>query len=472
MLFTSFVFLAFLVLAVGGNRLLRPFRRSQNVFLLLMSYLFYGWWDWRFLSLIWLSTIVDYIVAARVHQCTDQTIRKRWLGLSLVANLGALGIFKYFDFFSTSLEAMVRPLGIQIDAITLGVILPVGISFYTFQTLSYTIDVYRGRQKPCRDPVLFGLFVCFFPQLVAGPIERASDLIPQLAGEKSATRRQIAEGFVLVTYGLFLKIVVADGLAPDVDSVFAVPQLPFMTLLGGVLGFSLQIYGDFCGYSLIARGAARFLGVDLMRNFRTPYFAVSIQDFWRRWHVSLSSWLRDYLYVSLGGNRKGSVRTYTNLMLTMLLGGLWHGAGWNFVIWGGIHGGALACHRLASVRLPTPQSRPGKLAADFLGWSLTFLVVTVAWIFFRAGTLADAIAYCSGLMTLRGGLALSGTMLLFKIVFLCAMILPFEWVTFRHDDELILARLRPLILGLCMAAAWVAITGGFDGAKSFIYFQF
>lgn len=471
MLFTSLEFFLLLILVVPTSYLLGTRKRLQNAFLLGVSYLFYGWWDYRFLALIVASTLVDFKAARTIHQTPEgQPARKRWLLTSVGVNLGLLMVFKYFDFFSLSLLEATQTLGLKYDPILLDVILPVGISFYTFQTMSYTIDVYRNRWVPQESFLDFALFVAFFPQLVAGPIERAPDLIPQLARGKRANLRQFEEGIFLITYGLFLKVVVADGLAQWANVAFSNPNYPFLPLVVGVIAFALQIYGDFCGYSMIARGTARLLGVDLMRNFRTPYFSTDIQEFWRRWHVSLSRWLRDYLYITLGGNRISEVRTYVNLMLTMLLGGLWHGAGWNFVIWGGLHGGALAIHRFLTGRQKEPPPK-GPLKRFGSGVGL-FVFVCFTWIFFRAATFGDACQMIAGILSFRGGLTMTGLMGLLQIGVAIAVVLPLEWLFFKKDEELEPVGFNWKIQTLFFALAWVAITGGLDGDASFIYFQF
>jgi len=379
-------------------------RRGQNGLLLVASYVFYGWWDWRFLGLIWVSTIVDFLVGRALGGADEEQRRRRLLAISVVVNLGILAFFKYFDFFAAGAADLLRSVGLEATEPTLRIVLPVGISFYTFQTMSYTIDVYRRRLEPTRDLLAFAVFVAFFPQLVAGPIERARRLLPQFAVRRTLPdRERLAGGLVLILIGLVKKVAIADALAPYVQETFAAAgSAGWLQLLVGVYAFSLQIYGDFSGYSDIARGSARLLGIDLMRNFEQPYLARNITHFWQTWHISLSTWLRDYLYVPLGGNRGSKWATGRNLMITMLLGGLWHGAAGAFVVWGGLHGLYLAGHRLVRARSPgTAADRPTR--SDLLPVLLTFHLVAFTWIPFRASSLGSAGDYLGGLLTLRDG---------------------------------------------------------------------
>ena len=346
MLFNSPTFLAFflVVLAVHYSPLEWTPKKG---FLLLASYLFYAAWNPPFVALIWLSTVVDWYAAKWMFASSSPTLRRGLLILSLTTNLGLLGFFKYSGFVLENFVAVAQLGGVIFTPVDLGVLLPIGISFYTFQTLSYTIDVYRGQLEPADSPLDFALFVTFFPQLVAGPIVRASQFLPQLVEEKRATSAQMGWGFSLFTLGLFEKVVLADSwMAPAADVVYdAAPLAGAMDAWVGTLAFSAQIFFDFAGYSTCAIGIALCLGFALPDNFRYPYAAIGFSDFWSRWHISLSSWLRDYLYIPLGGNRRGRRRTYINLGLTMLLGGLWHGAAWRFVVWGGLHGAYLGIER-------------------------------------------------------------------------------------------------------------------------------
>ena len=387
MLFNSFIFLIYLPVILCLYYLLP--KNTKKITLFISSYIFYGYWDYRFLSLLFLSTIIDYFLGLAIYNSGEKKKRKFFLIASMSANLGILGIFKYFNFFISSFNELIKPIGGSLDFVHLYIILPVGISFYTFQTMSYTIDIYRNNMKPTTSFIDFAVFVSFFPQLVAGPIERASNLLPQFKTAPSANKLQIEKGITLIIMGLFKKVMIGDVTGRIADHIFAQPELyKSAELIAGLLLFSIQIYADFSGYSNIARGTAKLFGVELMKNFEQPYLSTNITEFWRRWHISLSSWLKDYLYISLGGNRKGNVRTYINLMLTMLLGGLWHGASWNFVIWGGLHGVYLAVHKKmlgdkkAQYRIRY-NSLKG-LSINLFKIFFTFNLVLLTWLFFRA----------------------------------------------------------------------------------------
>ncbi|GAB4412497.1 MAG: MBOAT family protein [Bacteroidia bacterium] len=375
--FHSLVFAVFLPLVFAGYWGLRSLR-LRHAWLLAASYVFYGWWDWRFLGLIVLSSAVDYVAGQQLARASRRGVRRAWLAASLAINLGALAFFKYCNFFIASLEATLQAAGIGVGLGMLPIILPVGISFYTFQTLSYTIDIYRGQLQPSRDPLAFFAYVAFFPQLVAGPIERAARMLPQFGQLHRFDRQQAVQGLRLMLYGFFKKIVIADNLARWVDPTYAAPeQYPGLPLLLATLGFAVQIYADFSAYSDIATGCARLFGFELMRNFHAPYGARSLRDFWARWHISLSTWFRDYVYIPLGGNRRRRLRNTVNLLLTFGLSGLWHGASWGFVVWGLIHGLAYAVERTRG----RPSGRVG-----------TLLIVVAAWVFFRANDLDTALA--------------------------------------------------------------------------------
>ncbi|MDA0667951.1 MAG: MBOAT family protein [Planctomycetota bacterium] len=382
MLFTEFRFLAFFALVFTVHWCLRG-PKARKAWLLLASYGFYAAWDWRFLSLILGSTLVDYFAGLRIQDASSDRGRKWALRLSLFANLGILGFFKYCNFFLESTANLLSNLGFEPNLPTLAIILPVGVSFFTFQTMSYSLDIYFKRLAPTRSLLDLSLFVGFFPQLVAGPIVRASDFLPQLATPRKLASIAFKPALFLFLSGFIKKAVISDNLAPLVDAYFADPSLWSVAAAWiAVPAYAVQIYCDFSGYSDMAIASAAMLGYRLCLNFDAPYLAVNIQDFWRRWHISLSSWLRDYLYFPLGGNHGSKFATYRNLMLTMLLGGLWHGASWNFVLWGGLHGLALALHRLwhrgPGGRLPDSMLRRG------LSTVFTFWFVCVCWIFFRA----------------------------------------------------------------------------------------
>lgn len=394
MLFNSFEFLIFLPLVLLGYYMLP--HRAQNAFLVLASCFFYASWDWRFLFPLLFSTTIDYYCARKMEESVAQgepQQHRLWLlRLSLITNLGLLGFFKYFNFFSESLQALLRSLGIEIPLQTLNVILPVGISFYTFQALSYTIDVYRGQIHATRSFWDFFLAVLFFPHLVAGPIQRAANLLSQVMQPRRTTALQFTDGLHLIAWGFFKKVVIADRLAPIVDAYFHAQSVSGGEAAVAIFAFAIQIYCDFSGYTDIARGAAKLMGFEFMLNFNLPYFATNPSDFWQRWHISLSSWLRDYLYVPLGGNRGSNLRTYRNLMLTMILGGLWHGAAWNFVLWGVYHGALLTGHRLLSPWLP--KHAPGDASPRVKAWHvfsilLMFVFTCYGWLLFRATSMGQ-----------------------------------------------------------------------------------
>ncbi|MFV1995744.1 MAG: MBOAT family protein [Verrucomicrobiales bacterium] len=396
MQFNSFEFPVFFGLVLLALLLSRRQGWRKGV-LLVASYSFYGWWDVRFLVLIWVSTLIDYFLGGRIAETTNQFRRKRLLAVSVVMNLGVLGFFKYCNFFIESANALLEPLGFHLG--TLAIILPVGISFFTFQSMSYTIDIYRGRLQPAGSLLDFALFVAFFPQLVAGPIVRASDFLPQLKNPIRFRGTGLETGAQIFLFGLVKKVIIADRIAQFVDPVFADPLLfDSLTLWLASLGYTIQIFCDFSGYSDMAIGLALILGFRLPRNFNLPYLSSSIAEFWRRWHISLSSWLRDYLYIPLGGNRRGVGRTYINLVATMLLGGLWHGASWNFVLWGGLHGVALAGHRWltsGSRSFWWPEGRAGAVA----GWIVTMSIVVFGWILFRTDDIDAAISFTSRMIS-------------------------------------------------------------------------
>jgi alginate O-acetyltransferase complex protein AlgI len=412
LLFTDLTFWVFF--AVVGVLYVALPHRSQNRMLLVASYVFYGAWDWRFLSLILASTIVDYLVALKLESETHQLRRKVLLRLSLGTNLGILGIFKYLGFFADSFQALLLGIGYAADPVTLSIVLPVGISFYTFQTLGYSIDVYRRDIRPEPDFLNFALFVAFFPQLVAGPIERAKNLLPNIQQPRSLSWEAFRRGAVLCLLGLIKKVVIADGISPYVDSVFASSSPTQVDVVLAVWFFAIQIYCDFSGYTDIARGVAKALGFNLMRNFAQPYFAANPQEFWQRWHISLSTWLRDYLYFSLGGSHGTKRRTSTNLMATMVLGGLWHGAAWNFLAWGGYQGLILIIHRSFIGR---KRGSGEGLKRNIFGWFLRvlriavfFQVVCYGWLLFRAESfaqIADMTGRIFGLVETSGGTSIA-----------------------------------------------------------------
>ncbi|MCC7011700.1 MAG: MBOAT family protein [Planctomycetes bacterium] len=382
MIFTELVFLGFFALTFGLHWTLRS-NSARKLLLLAASYVFYGAWDWRFLGLILFSTWVDYGIGAALGSSTDARVRRRWLVLSCLVNLGLLAVFKYTNFFIDSAVVLAQRFGFEITARQLAIVLPVGISFFTFQSMSYTIDVYRRELRPVQNVLDFMLFVAFFPQLVAGPIVRAVDFLPQLDTPRMWSRVNVRWCLTLFLIGFVKKACISDNVVEIVDPYFAHPErYDALGAWSAVLFYAVQIYCDFSGYSDMALATAGLFGYELRLNFDWPYLATSIQDFWRRWHMSLSTWLRDYLYIPLGGSRGSRLFQHRNLMLTMLLGGLWHGAGWNFVIWGGLHGIALIAHREAQ--------RRGLKLPRLVGLAATFWWVCLAWIFFRAQSLDTA----------------------------------------------------------------------------------
>ena len=382
MVFTSWAFVLFLAVVLLGLRL-APTRTMRQALLLVASCFFYAYWNAWYLLLLLTPSGIDYFAAARIEESQDPRIRRRWLLFSLITNLSLLGYFKYADFFVQSFS---RLLGVEVHH--LNILLPVGISFYTFKTLSYVIDVYRRDMPATRSLWRYAMFVTYFPELVAGPIVRASIFLPQMTRSLRPSWPRAWVGSQAILLGVTKKLVIADRLAPFVDAVFAAPaNFSSATVLSAVIGYSLQIYCDFSGYSDIAIGVSRIIGFDLPENFNMPYVATSITDFWRRWHMTLSAWLRDYLYIPLGGNRKGKWRTYLNLFLTMLLGGLWHGANWTFVFWGFLHGVGLAVHKGHMDRIKQGRGKPLPAA---MGWFLTYAFVCFAWVFFRARDFSTA----------------------------------------------------------------------------------
>lgn len=467
MLFNSFIFLIFLGVVLPTFYLL-PKKNQKNIFLLLSSYVFYGYWDWRFCSLLLLSTIIDFYVGKALYKSEEKN-RKKLLFISLISNLGILFTFKYFNFFIDSFKSIADALNYNLDYLHLNLLLPIGISFYTFQTLSYTIDIYRKKLKPTNDFIDFALFVSFFPQLVAGPIERAKSIIPQLSKKLQPTKNQIKEGITLIILGLFRKVMIGDTSGRIVDHIFNdVSEYKSIEIIAALLLFSIQIYADFSGYSHIARGTAKLLGVELMKNFEQPYLSKNITEFWRTWHISLSTWLRDYLYIPLGGNRKGTSRMYLNLMITMLLGGLWHGASWNFVIWGGLHGIYLAIHKAF---FENTKSDGGLL--KYVSHTIfTYVLVTFTWLFFRATTIADTKNSLSKFINWEPS---EHSSIFITITLSYLVVTLFIDITERKYGHTSILKIKSpgIALGILSALLFVTLTYMFQANPSpFIYFQF
>lgn len=484
-LFNSFLFWAFF--AVVWSVYLRLDHKNQNRLLLVASYLFYGAWDWRFLGLLGISTLMDYGIALGLGRAESRRSRKALLTLSIATNLGLLGFFKYYNFFAAEFADLLGMVGLTGYQNTLNIILPIGISFYTFQTLSYTIDVYRGELRPTRNLLDFAVFVAFFPGLVAGPIERATALLPQICNRRRVSSEDLRAGAYDVVYGLFLKVALADNMAPVANYAFESSASSGGDILLGVYAFALQIYGDFAGYSLMARGIARFFGITLMLNFKRPYFARNPSDFWNRWHISLSSWLRDYLYIPLGGNRAGRIFTYRNLMITMLLGGLWHGAAWTFVVWGGLHGLILVAYRAYGEQAKSQRSsqsavavqNPSGLSSGFstligqIGQRVLFFhLVCLTWVFFRAESVPQAVGMLTTIIT-DPGLTSFGLGAASLIAFFAAPVIAFEiWMERAGGhDQLLEVRWwkRGLAYSYC---AFMVLFFPPLSSQAFIYFQF
>jgi D-alanyl-lipoteichoic acid acyltransferase DltB (MBOAT superfamily) len=478
MLFDTPIYFVFLTIVVVCYWRLQ--RRSQNYLLLGASYLFYGWWDWRFLGLILLSTLVDYFCAHVIDQSDSPARRRTALWVSIVLNLGFLGFFKYCNFFIDSFAGLMDTLGIPVSDTTLQILLPPGISFYTFQAVAYIVDVYHRRIKPADSLVDYALFISLFPHLIAGPIQRPSHLLPQVQAVRVFNTERFYDGLQLIAMGLFRKVVIADNCALLADAAFSgrlgEPNLAVLAI--GAYAFAWQIYGDFSGYSDIARGSAQLLGFHFMVNFRQPYLATSLQDFWRRWHISLSTWLRDYLYIPLGGSRYGEARTYRNLMLTMLLGGLWHGANWTFVIWGGIQGVGLSIERFVrrvlgrEVQATEGQTEPNSgLVSIWFNRILIFHLVCLSWIFFRSASVADAFAMLSGIGRIEW-IPEYGTAFTFLAAFAIPMFL-LDLVNERRGEEYLFARLSPTTrAAVAMSLVLVAVMFAGSSVNAFIYFQF
>jgi len=473
MLFNSLTFIVFFAAVVALHHAPLSWR-VKKLNLLIASYIFYGAWSPPFVLLLLLSTAIDWKAAQWIYSARSEGARRLALMLSLVGNLGVLGYFKYGEFLLANFTALMKSIGVDYAAPDWNIILPVGISFYTFQTMAYSLDVYLRRAAPSKSLLDFSLFVAFFPQLVAGPIVRPSQLVPQFAEPKQASAPQFYWGLALIVIGLFEKVVLADAfLAPAADAAFgaegAIHPLDAWT---GVLAFSGQIFFDFSGYSTTAIGTALCLGFKLPNNFNFPYAAIGFSDFWRRWHVSLSTWLRDYLYIPLGGNLKGRVRTYINLMITMLLGGLWHGASWSFVVWGGLHGLYLAAERF--LREAIPEQEWFKTAWFKIAMALvTYFLVNITWVFFRAQSFGEASTYLASMFAIAP--APKKVLYLNEIVPAAIAIAGMVVTHWRMRDtsmEAVVAKTPAWLIGatLTFMLFMLVISQGSDSA--FIYFQF
>ena len=457
--------------------------RSQNLLLLIVSYIFYGWWDYRFLSLIFISSAVDFVVGTELSKTKLIKKRRLFLLASIVVNIGLLGFFKYYNFFADSFYDAFTFMGMRIKPSHLNIVLPVGISFYTFQTLGYSIDVYKKRIKPSNDIIVFFAFVSFFPQLVAGPIERATNLLPQFYQKRQFDYDKAVDGMRQILWGLFKKIVIADNLAKYVNEIFAnYADHTGSTLLLGAIFFAFQIYCDFSGYSDIAIGTARLFGFDLMRNFAYPYFSRDIAEFWRRWHISLSTWFRDYVYIPLGGSRANTLIKIRNIFIIFLVSGFWHGANWTFIVWGFIH----ACYYLPLMLLKRNRNYIDTIAVnhilptfeEFFQISITFFITTIAWVFFRAQTIKDAFLYLNRIF--------SESLLQFpdihpnRIILITIIFILIEWLQrdklhpLQFDSAIFRkATLKPVKWTIYFTILLsIFLFGNFSSNYEFIYFQF
>jgi D-alanyl-lipoteichoic acid acyltransferase DltB (MBOAT superfamily) len=475
LLFPTVTFAVFFMVVFPTSWLLMRRQLLWQAFMLVASYVFYAWWDWRFIFLLAGSTVGNHVAAAAIHRARAQQLRKLLLALSVAFNLGLLGYFKYAGFLVSSAENALTRVGLPSSSWILSVTLPIGISFFTFMAMSYVIDIYRRELEPVDFP-RFAVYLAFFPHLVAGPIVRGSELLPQLKRPRDPQSINATRAYFLILSGLFFKVVIANELATNlVDSVFAAPDRhSSLEVLVAVYGYAVQIFADFMGYTNIAIGVALLLGFSFPQNFNSPYQAVSLQDFWRRWHMTLSRWLRDYLYVSLGGNRKGRARTYVNLLLTMLLGGLWHGAAWTFVIWGGLHGTGLAVERFArDIRVARGLGPPRDTALRrWVGRIVTFHVVCLGWIFFRSASVGDAGTVIKRLFTAwHEPSPLIGTGVVLAIAFgLAANYVPARVVPATFER---FARLPLVAQAVCLGVGLMFVdTLGPRGVAPFIYFHF
>lgn len=479
MLFNSIEFAIFLPIVFClywfvANRSLR----AQNLLLLVSSYFFYGWWDWRFLALIAFSSSIDYFVGLSLGRTNEKTKRKALLLVSILVNIGFLAFFKYFNFFAENFYSAYTFWGHPIaDPFFLKIILPVGISFYTFQTLSYSIDIYRRKIEPTKDIVAFFAFVSFFPQLVAGPIERAKNLLPQFRTNRKFSYDEATDGMRQILWGLFKKLVIADTCAIYVNDIFLnYGTYSGSTLLLGAALFAFQIYGDFSGYSDIAIGTARLFGFSLMRNFAFPYFSRDMAEFWRRWHISLSSWFRDYVYIPLGGSHRGIRMTIRNVLIIFLVSGFWHGASWTFIIWGALNAVYIIPIMLMNKnRIHTNTVAEGKILPSMreaLQIGLTFFLTLIAWIFFRAESVNQAVAYVS--IIFSGSLISIPEVFPKKIMLLILLLISAEWLQRDKQHALQLNKAvfpRMVRWGGYYVIIWIIMVFH-SGSKEFIYFQF
>ena len=471
MAFNSLIFLIFFAIVLGLHSL--PLQwQAKKTNLLLASYIFYAAWNPPFIVLLWLSTLTDWF-AARKIAVTSGGAKRFYLTLSIAVNLGLLGYFKYGGFLEANFAALLGTMGVSYVPSGANIILPLGISFYTFQSMSYSIDVYRDRIKPHHSFLDFALYVTFFPQLVAGPILRAGFFLQQLANENKQRVNQMGWGLAIITVGMFEKVVLADGaLAPIVERVYGEASAAGgVDAWIGTMAFAGQIFFDFNGYSMIAVGLGKCFGFELPWNFLSPYGAVGFSDFWRRWHITLSTWLRDYLYISLSGNRAGAARTIVNLMLTMLIGGLWHGASWLFVLWGGVHGLFLVIERVAR-QLFENSTLVRTAGMQFVLGIMTWLAVCLAWVLFRAEDPASAAHLLTSMLTLGSGEELLGGIEVLTVVTVVVSLLATHWFMRDRSFESVFKGLSWPVVGLILGAMLIAIVLSPGEERDFIYFEF
>lgn len=493
MVFNSYTFIVFFIIILILHNL--PFSwKTKKINLLLASYIFYAAWNPPFILLLWMSTVIDYFVGRALYTQTNLSKKRLLLVLSLIGNLGMLCFFKYGTFLLDNFVTVVNAIGWNFHPAKPNIILPAGISFYTFTTLCYTIDMYEKKSKPVKSLLDFSLFVTFFPHLVAGPIVRPPQLVPQFETERKANQKMLLEGLFLISIGLFMKVVLADSmLSAPANTVFGAPgKLATLDAWMGVLAFSGQIFFDFAGYSTCAVGAAMCLGFILPQNFLYPYAAIGFSDFWRRWHITLSAWLRDYLYIPLGGNRNGKFRTYINLMITMLLGGLWHGANWTFVVWGGLHGFYLWVekaiadfrHDKVSAIVDTPSGEVGVLGAvpeilkpnifrNFLIAMFTFFLINVTWVFFRATNFKDAWSILSSMFGfMKDGEPILTTLAILKVSVIVTGMVIVHWIMRDKKTLELIYKFPWWLIGLFWAIILLLLIWSQESSSSFIYFQF
>lgn len=477
MLFNSFEFLLFLpIVFILYWFIFNKSLKWQNALVLAASYFFYGWWSWKFMGLLALSTLLDFVYGFWVAS-PNRKKAKFFLWLSIINNLGILAVFKYFNFFALQFQHGFELLGLHTHPYLLDIALPVGISFYTFHGMSYVFDIYRGRQQPVKSFIDYAVFVSFFPLLIAGPIERANHLLPQVQQKRTFNYSQAFEGLRLILWGLFKKVVIADSLVSTVDNIFGhYLQYDALTLIVGAVAFSFQIYGDFSGYSDIALGTAKLFGFELLSNFKFPYFSRDIAEFWRRWHISLSSWFRDYLYIPLGGSKYGKLKAVRNTFIIFLVSGFWHGASWNFIAWGFIHTcGFLPLllfnrHR-KHISDVVAQDRKLPNLKELFQMVSTFTFVTFAWIFFRLTNIGDAINYVKIIFS---GMAQSITnhsniIGLNSFYYIIPLVIG-DWLLRRHERSLSKKYFNFFISSILI---WMVILKAFGGEQvQFIYFQF